>query len=182
VNLSDVQKKAAISLIDQGDGRFWLFLYDRIFVFSYYPTSKISAWSEYQPGFITEYATTLNNRIYLRTGNDIYLYGGDSNAQYDNSMLEVVLPYLDGSKPATSKTFHGVDAAAVGEWHIEAGTDPEQPETRDEIGILINSSFRLGKIAFNGEGTHMGLRLWNNKAERAQLHSVMVHFQAYEEQ
>jgi hypothetical protein len=175
------QAWSAIGLIDLTDGRYWLFLHDRIFIFSFYPSSKISAWSEFQPGFVTEYAALENNRVHLRSGNTIYLYGGDSDAEYDTSLFEIIVPYLDATKPATSKNFYGIDMAAFGEWHVEAGTDPEQPDTRDEMGIVLNSTFGLGKLAFNGEGTHLGLRLWNNKAQRATLASVMIHFEAYKE-
>ena len=48
----DVQN--AIGVIEPRDGRFWLAIGDTIFVFSYFPAAKVSAWTIYKPGFKVE--------------------------------------------------------------------------------------------------------------------------------
>ena len=81
--LTDVQVRAAVAAIEPEDGRFWLAVGTKVFVFSYFPETKISGWTWYEPGSqITEFAI-YQNRIYARSGNTIYLYGGDANASYD---------------------------------------------------------------------------------------------------
>ena len=66
----------AIGLIEPRDGRFWLAIKDRIFVFSYFTASKVSAWTEYRPGFDVEDMVVWDERVWLRSGDKVYVYGG----------------------------------------------------------------------------------------------------------
>jgi hypothetical protein len=83
--LTETQIANAVSIVDPVDGRFWLAVGRRVFVFSYFPSKKISAWSWYEPGFEITDMVTLNDRVYARAGDQIYLYGGSANATYDTT-------------------------------------------------------------------------------------------------
>lgn len=52
--LSEAERNAAIGFIEPTDGRFWLSLGEKIFVFSYFPASKVSAWSTYEPALLCQ--------------------------------------------------------------------------------------------------------------------------------
>jgi hypothetical protein len=47
------EKKAACSVIDLKTNRYWLFIKDTIYVLSYFPDSKVMAWSKYLPTTLT---------------------------------------------------------------------------------------------------------------------------------
>jgi hypothetical protein len=67
----------ALSLLEPYSGRFWVVLPDRILVLSAFPTARITAWSEYQPGFNMTSAAVSGDRIALRTDtHKVYVYGG----------------------------------------------------------------------------------------------------------
>src|SRR3546814_6364942 len=48
MTLTDAQKSAACGIIAES-GRLWMAIGTRIYVFSYFPGAKISAWSYYSP-------------------------------------------------------------------------------------------------------------------------------------
>ena len=174
--LTEEQRAAAVGVIEPADGRYSLAIAAKQYVFSFFQSSKISAWSIYEPGFsATDYAV-LNGRLYVREGNTIRLYGGDSGNEYDESQVEIILPYLDGGKPATTKQFTGIDAGLEGEWDVYAGFDPTQPDERDLIMTISQPTFGLGRIPMNGESTHCGIRLVSRGGGYARLSNLVLHY------
>src|SRR5690606_24389360 len=70
--MSDVGRRGVIGLLHPADDRFWLIFPDgEIFVFSFFPNAKVSAWTTYVTGFVIDGATTFGNRVYLRSGDTI---------------------------------------------------------------------------------------------------------------
>lgn len=159
VSLPETTRAAAYGIIEPKDGRYWLALGSKIYVYSYFPTPGISAWSTYEPGFTVEQFAYANSRLYARSGNTIYLYGGISGTEYDDCEVEVVLPYLDAGKPAHTKTLQAVDVTCEGQWDIYVGCDTTAPEARDKIGSIDKPTFDLARIQAAGMGTHIGTRL-----------------------
>lgn len=49
--LTDAEKREAVSVVDPKTKRYWLYLDGVIYVFSYFPTSKVLAWSTYDPTY-----------------------------------------------------------------------------------------------------------------------------------
>jgi hypothetical protein len=158
----------------------------KIYVYSYFPGSQVAAWSTYEPGFEPEHFTTKDGRVYVRPkrgtdGTDpnietIYLYGGDSGTEYDDCEVEVVLPYLDGGKPAHMKTLNGIDMTCEGYWQVYIGMDPLATSARDLIATVNQPTFSLGRIMAAGQGTHVGVRLVNNTSGYARLANLIAHF------
>jgi len=178
--MTDSQKAAVPAIIEPIDGRYWIALGSKIYVFSYFPNSQVAAWSVYEPGFAVSKFTTKDGRVYARAGNTIYLYGGTNNAEYDASVVEVVLPYLDGGKPAHMKMLEGVDMTIEGQWGVQIGTDPAAPLARDPITTVTQSTFSLGRIMAVGMGTHVGIRMTSTAAGYARLANLIVHFKLNE--
>jgi hypothetical protein len=173
--LTESQKVNCAAVIEPNDGRYWLAIGDKIYVYSYFPSSQVAAWSTYEPGHSFTEFTTKDGRIYAREGNKIYLYGGVSGTEYDNSPVEVIMPYLDGGKPAHMKTLSGIDMTCEGEWAIEIGMDPVSPNARDLIATVSQPTFTLGRIQATGMGTHVGVRLTCNSAGYARLANLIAH-------
>src|SRR5690606_17153070 len=117
--LTDAQIMAAVAEIEPKSGRYWLALGDRIYVFSYFPAAKISAWTVYEPGFEISHFAVVGTRLYARSGDTIYLYGGVDGNTYpaeNEAPITVRNPFLQVNKSATEKTLEGCDIAATGQW------------------------------------------------------------------
>jgi hypothetical protein len=178
-DLTEEEQAAALGIIEPRDGRYWLAIGDRIYVFSYFATSKVSAWSIYEPGFSPTDFAVIGKRLYVRGDDDnYYVYGGDAGATYDDCEVDVILPYLSAQAPATMKEVEGIDIACEGRWEVYVGTDPLQPDERVLSHIVTNSTFSIGRLQDIGQTTHVGLRFVNNTAGYARISSVMVHHQA----
>lgn len=196
--LTDAQKIKCPCVIQPIDGRYWLAVGSKIYVYSYFPGSQVAAWSTYEPGFEPEHFTTKDGQLYVRPkrGTDgvdpneeyIYLYGTDGNeynslgqevastTEYDNCEVEVVLPYLDGGKPAHMKMLNGIDMTCEGYWQVYIGMDPLATSARDLIATVNQPTFSLGRIMAAGQGTHVGVRLVNNTPGYARLANLIAHF------
>jgi hypothetical protein len=159
LSLDDTTKSEAVGIIEPKDGRYWLAVGPKIYVYSYFPTPGISAWSTYEPGFSVSHFSYANGRVYARSGNTVYLYGGASGSQYDNSQVEVILPYLDAGKPAHVKSLQAIDVTCEGTWDVFVGCDTTVPDTRDHVATVNQSTFDLARIQATGMGTHIGVRL-----------------------
>jgi hypothetical protein len=179
-SMTEIQKAACCAIIEPIDGRYWLAIGSKVYVYSYFPNSQVAAWSVYEPGFAITKFTTKDGRVYARSGNVVYLYGGTNNAEYDNSEVEVVLPYLDGGKPAHQKTLNGLDMTIEGSWKIFIGMDPVAINARDDCGTITQPTFSLGRVMANGTGTHVGIRMVNNSSGYARIANLIAHFEANE--
>lgn len=169
----------AIGLIEPEDGRFWLIMRTTVFVFSYFTNSKISAWSTYETGFNVEYAVVFDRRVYLRTGQTIYAYGGLDGDDYSAVSPIVGLPFLDAGKPGNRKKLIGLDASCDGEWNVYCGTDPiiTNPGYFDLLATIPYTTFNSENIGAVGEGSHFALRFVGKPgAARLRLGSVLIHY------
>jgi hypothetical protein len=173
--LTETQKVNCAAVIEPNDGRYWLAIGNKIYVYSYFPSSQVAAWSTYSPGHSFTEFTTKDGKVYAKEGQYVYVYGGVSGSLYDSSPVEVILPYLDGGKPAHMKTLSGIDMTCEGEWAIEIGMDPVSPNARDLIATVSQPTFTLGRIQATGMGTHVGVRLTCNSAGYARLANLIAH-------
>jgi hypothetical protein len=177
--LTDAQIRNACSVTDPTDGRAWIALGNRIFVFSFFPGSKVSAWSWYEPGFEIDNMAVAGKRIYVRSGESVYAYGGTSGDTYpdrNESTVTIQLPFIDANRIAGNKAITGIDVICQGQWTLELLIDPTD-ETKTTIPIVIDeSTVTKGRIPVNGITTHFAPRLTSTKGGRVTLSSVVVHF------
>lgn len=181
--MSTEARQNIIGLIEPRDGRFWLIMGTRIFVFSFFSGAEVSAWSEYLPGFTIDEAVVFGRRVYLRSGNTIYVYGGlGSTLTYDATEAVAQIPYLDADKPWQSKDLTGIDVAAQGEWKIYVAMNPNNLEAQDAIGVvadvIADTTFNDGRIPAEGKSTHFSLIFKSQNDGYAKLGSCVIHFEA----
>lgn len=174
---SEGELSKANAIIDPVDGRYMLAIGSKIYVLSQFLASGISSWSTYETGFPVENMMVLSGRLYVRSGDDVYLFGGADNNTYDNTEVELILPYLDGGKPAHRKTLNGVDLTVEGTWALHIGTDPSSPEARDHVANVSAPTFSLGRVVAVGFGTHFGIRLTSSTNGYARLANLLVHYE-----
>lgn len=171
----------AVGAVEPVDGRYWLAIGNRIFVHSYYPSSEISAWATYEPGFTVEAMAVSGNKIIVRSANTIYTYGGLTGVEYGNDYDVIVeLPFIDANKPATDKMLTSMDAVVTGEWRVFMGMDVSYPDAKDLVGIIDQPTFSLGRLAASGHGTHFGVKLTHRGAGKAKIGNMLVHFESNE--
>jgi hypothetical protein len=175
--LSADDLRKANATIDPVDGRYMLAIGTKVYVLSQFSASGISSWSTYEPGFAIEKMMVLSGRLYARSGNTVYLYGGADNNTYDSTEVELIFPYLDGGKPAHRKTLNGVDLTVEGTWALHIGTDPSAPEARDHVANVSAPTFSLGRVIAVGFGTHFGIRLTSSTNGYARLANLLVHYE-----
>lgn len=174
--LTDEQIYKSKSIIEPTDGRYWIAIGGKLFVLSSFPGSGINAWSEYTTGYQIDNMCVFSNNVYIRSGNNIYKYGGETGNEYDASEVVVEMPYLDANKAATFKYVNGVDLTCEGQWKIELGFDYTNPTARDEIATVDKPSFALGRITATGMGTHIGPRLISSYLGYAKLANFILHY------
>lgn len=148
-----------IGLIEPRDGRFWLSLGSQIYVFSYFPAAKVSAWTIYNPGFNVDDMTVFDRRSYVRSEDQIYVYGGLGEVPvYDDTPAVAWLPYLDAEKPTEQKGLQGIDAAVRGEWEVSIGMDPTNLDASDKVATITQTTFPENRIPATHRATHFSLR------------------------
>jgi hypothetical protein len=189
--LSDSVIEAAVAVLEPEDDRYWLALGTRIYVFSFFPGSKVSAWSYYDVtedigAQITEFART-SNRVYARAGQNVYLYGGDSGEVYPDlaadppiAPVTVDFPWLDAGSPATGKTLRGVDIGARGVWEVDIAVDPSEPDDAltkyVAAAALVDTTFAKGRNPMQFASTHFAPRLVSSRGGFVSLSSVSIHY------
>lgn len=176
--LSDARVEAACAAIDP-EGRAWMAVGGRIYVFSYFPGSKVSAWSWYEPGFEVEWLAVAQRKTYARSGDTIYLYGGSDGETYPASgETEVVvqLPFIDARRITGDKQIRGVDLLCTGEWTINLLVDPRDETLMTNEIIVSGPTTLMQRIMENANTTHFAPLLTSSAGGRLLLSSVIVNF------
>lgn len=185
--LTDQEVADSLSIMEPTDDRYWLAMGTRIWVFSYFPGAKISAWSYYD--ITDDIGGSLNGlvrigaQVYARSGNTIYTYGGDSGEEYpdDNEcVVNVKFPFLTAGTPATRKPLKGFDAAVTGVWDVKVLVNPADEDESVELGRIYNTTYTDNILGLNHATTHFAPELTCSKAGRATISGVIVHYEGGE--
>lgn len=176
--LSDDVIQSAVSAIEPKDGRCILSLGDTLFVFSYFYSSKISAWSTYVPGVnMTDFAT-IGSRLYARAGNQVYLYGGDNNDQYVAGAV-VVETLIDARGIATWKNWTALDLICEGVWDVYVNSNPntfDDPSKFTKTATVTEHTIDKLRISMQQQGPLLKMRFVHQGAGAARLSKIIVHY------
>lgn len=169
----------AVAVVDPNEGRYLLAIGDRIFGLSYYPASKITAWTYLDPGFDVEDMLQVERKIYARSGDTIYLYGGtDGNTYPDEDELEAVVetPFMDARDPASQKLAEFMDAAVENEWAVEVLVDPNDTTKVIDLGVLSEVTYNKPSARLPGYGALMAFRFTCTAAGYASISNFALGF------
>lgn len=184
----------ACSVVEPSSNRYWLYLNGVIYVLSYFPSSKIIAWSTYSPTyngdantFVPQKFVVYNGQVYVLAtsgGNTVVLqYGGSSNAALDACTATLQTPFLDAKTPGTEKQSTGIEVACTGSWTVSACMNIYNPT--DFVTVVTDSvpSFDKGRVPFNDRGTHFSLMATTTDtlAGGPTLSSLIWHYEIEEE-
>ena len=166
----------AKATLEQRDGRYILAIGSTMYVFSYFPSSKVSAWSVYEPGFVVDRWAYDGRQTLCRSGNKLFSLGGEDGNIYDSSEVVVQMPFLDSGSPATFKDYNSIDVTCENVWTVSIATDPQDITTLEEVATVNKTTFGLGRAAINGYSTHIAPRLTCTKPGAAKLGNIAIHY------
>jgi hypothetical protein len=200
--LEALSEKAKLELVSAfystRDGRYWLFLGPYTFVFSYFPGSKVSAWSMYTQeywnyiagekySFFPLWIAFKNGTLYLLDpgasgsgdARTLGKYPGGETAPepYYHSQAVIIVPFIDAKQPATKKLFTGIDIIGKGTWKVEVGDNPNDITSyRTLVAALPLSTVNWNRIPLSFRATHLMVRLSHTANETATIGKVILHF------
>jgi hypothetical protein len=174
--LTEAERTAAVGVLEPLSGRYFLAVGTRVFVFSYFASAKISAWSTYDLDFAVSSFVALDGRVWARGTDIVYLLGGDNGKTYDAAVVEIDLPYIDGRQVATFKDFIAIDVVCSGEWEVYVNTDPNNPTAESRVAIINSTTLTLDTLGLVGHSPVIKLRLVSVGSTAARLSKVIVHY------
>lgn len=175
---TEAQRRAAISICDPIDGRAWVAIANRIYIFSYFPGVKISAWSFVETADNIDGMAIAERQIYVRSGLNSFQVGGSDNNQYPlpGSSVRVRLPFINANRSSENKRIKGIDVICGGEWTVQLLLDPKD-ETKMTAPLVVSGPTGLiGQLAVEAETTHFAPVLTSIAGGKLTLSSVLIHF------
>ena len=176
---TDLQIEQAQAVVDPVSGRFMLSLGNKIYVLSDFPHARIRAWSVWDLEFNVDYMTVAGRRVYLRSGDTVYCYGGLGNNQWPaagEAPVIVETPFYDAGTPGHKKTFRGFDAALENEWRVQILLDPNRRASQFNIGRLSGITYAREDTGGFGQTSHMAVRMTCSEAGKASIANILLHY------
>ena len=167
------------SVIEPNSGRYMMSINNKIYVLSQFTGSQIQSWSTYEPNLGNiEKLVSSNSELYMRLAGSVFKLSKENYTNsYDANISEVVMPYLDGQKPAHTKTFTGIDSTIEGTWQVYAGTNTSNTSAIELVATISSPTFQLGRIAMVGIGTHMGVTMVSPPSNSpSTIGNLMIHY------
>lgn len=180
IRSDDATGENAQAILDPRTGRYLLAIGSTVFVFSYFPSSKVSAWSTYEPGFTIDVWAYDGEQILCRSGDNLFSLGGSAGNTYDNSTVEVTMPFLDAGRPADSKDFTGIDVTCTNQWSISVATDPTDITLTQDIATVSRTTYGLGRATMTGYSTHIAPKITCTQNGAARLGNIAIHYDGAE--
>jgi hypothetical protein len=184
---------AACAVVDPQTGRYMCYNNGTIYVLSYYPSSKIIAWSTYLPTywngtaqvtFVPQKFFVYQGQVYClaTTGGNtvIFQFGGSTGVVYDTCTMTVQIPFFDAKSPGTMKQSIGFDVFGYGTFDVATSFNYEPLTTSYSpvfSGVLINQgTTEQGSIGLSGTGTHLSIQAKCSDAAQSTLASLIWHY------
>lgn len=185
-NSSDAER--AIGFLDPRQGRLFMIIGNTVYVFSFFPSSKISAWSTYSPGFDIVGVASVGQTVVCRSRNAMYKIGSSTERVYDSRLVKVITPFMYGDDPSSIKQWSGIDMACQGTWEIYIATDPlrvNEDGAPDEayfekIGTVTGTTYaetggENGHVGLDAISSHIALMLICRTPGYSRVGSVEIH-------
>lgn len=181
--LTQDEREAAVGIVEPIDGRFWLGVKRRIYVLSYFPSAKISAWSYYEVDFDIKNFAKIGERIYARGTEDgvdyLYLYGGEANETYplvNEDVAQIEFPYFSASDPAGNKQLIGFDIVGINSWSVVLHPDPNDENVTVDLGIGTGVTYEQPQFGVECITPVFALTLTCSQAGPATLSALAMHY------
>jgi len=182
---------ASCAVVEPQSNRYWCYLNGKIYVLSYFPASKIIAWSIYTCTYTDSFGNVLTfvpqkflifkGQVYVlakssNTDEVVLQYGGTNNNTFDKTQCIVETPWLDCKKPGHAKVARGMDVALTGTWDFAFGVDYVDESLTKVVGSLTHSSFDFGSIKVTGNGNFFKIRATSKADTNAATLSSLIYY------
>ena len=168
----------ARTLIQPRSGRVMVVLPDRMYILSTFQEPAITAWSSFDAPFNFVDSCVADPWVLIRGDDDnLYIYGSDVVAQYDDTEAEVITPALSCDSSSKNKMFHSFDVGAEGTWTLSVGCDPNNQDTEETVATFTGSTFVNPTMSMPESSTHISLRFRTTDAERCRIGQVNLMYE-----
>jgi hypothetical protein len=181
--LTEAEIALATGIVEPIDGRFWMGIKNRIYVLSYFPSAKISAWSYYEVDFDIKNIVRAGDRVYVRgteNGTDfLYLYGGDDNNTYpaaNEDVCLIELPSFSGNNPASFKELLGFDIVGINTWTVDFLPDPNNLNVIVTQGKSTGITYGEQRHGSKGITPLLAVNLTCSAAGPATISALAMHY------
>lgn len=178
--LTETQISEAVAEIEPRDERYWLALGDRLYALSVFPSAEVLAWSYVEPGFtVTDMARSVD-QFFVRAGDTIYLYGGDTGTTFpeaDEQNVRADLHFLTAQSPGTEKRWKALSMGCLGTWTVKVLLDPSDDDLVTGAGEIVNTNYQMRLFELTGVSSHIGFRFECNAAGDARISNLLVKYE-----
>lgn len=164
------------AIIEPATGRYWIAIGNTIYILSYWPSAKINAWNTFTLPFNVDAMCVSGSRIFIRSGDDIYCYGGLDGTAYDNCVGTLVTPHHHAGTPSAVKDIENINVAATGNWSISLGTSTNNLDFFELAANLAGDTYSIQEVPFAGECTHIAFKATTSDAGPSVLGAISVQF------
>ena len=172
------QRKLVRAVVEPTEGRVWISIIDTIYVFSYFAGAKVSAWSTYVPGINIDEMVAHDSRVYVRSGDNIFVYGGTgTDLVYDATVATAQIPYQDAGKPTITKTWDSLDVAVRGTWDVLVATDPNNPVQQEAVMTATQTTYNAPDSTMAQRSTHCSVIARTRGTGPATLSAIVLGFE-----
>jgi hypothetical protein len=160
-------------------GQFWSINGSTVWAYTFSRTSKVSAWSKFTLPFTVDDATVLNQELYVRTGDDVYVVSDSvyKDGSISIPLVDVQMYYQDGKRPGVLKQFMGMDMIGTGQWTVSHlfAADNEALESQAYELPAITEPNSLHPVELMA--TRIAPHFQHQKDEAAEINAAMLHYE-----
>jgi hypothetical protein len=174
-SLTDDEKKYRVwGIVEPRSGRLWMALKDRIYVLSFYPSSRVAAWPWYDATTApVDYLVSSDDSVYWRSGNNVVIWR--RGRRDSTTPKRGACPVYRWRETSDLQELDRHDGAL---WHVGRArvVHPTLPTALDLIATLTKSSYQQQKIAMNGESPAVSLELRTTFVGPARIGNAALHY------
>jgi hypothetical protein len=131
------------------DGRTMFFIGDKALVLSFFPSMGIKGWSLYDLPGVVDSVARINDRLFIRCGDEVFLYGGTDGETYDGTEAVAITGFDVAGNPHADSKSTEIVALVTGEWRLNALLDPKRLNVRHSLGRFNDSDEETGRHKVN---------------------------------
>ena len=169
-------KAGAVSLYNHKDGQFWCALGNKVWIYSFSKTAKLSAWSYYEYAFTVDDMMMHNNEVVFKSGTSVYQTSAsvysDAGVNYETV---VEFSDLDFKNNTALKQIHSFDISQVGNCTAQFTVGIEKKTTTHSVSVVGDFRDR-GMVALPLVATHIQPKFTNTDDQFWELNLVNITF------
>lgn len=158
INQHDLaDRQQAKSIIDPASGHYWLWIDQVIYVFASSNNPRIAAWSRFLPGMNCQALCPHNGRVWVRSGDQLFLYGGAGDDQY-GGVPRITTPFYTAPQADVKFQAQYVELISQGDWQLDLIQNYDD-SVISHLGLISGTTVNQGRHNLMGYGPFLSMRL-----------------------